>query len=528
MDTLWNRVEPGAVTAIVGVTLPAAPAGWRTVRVSCQGEVPHAAALAAREALLRAAPPRNPGEAAIRRLRAGLRRRLLGDTSAEEHADALVGPMFRLAHRHPGPTALVFEHTDRADPESLLLLLDVVAWSGRLGSALVLCFDEAPAGAAQELLDSVRLVEGPKHVIERAPTAAPDAADDDLEAMRRELVVLRFEVAALRTRVEELSHRTDEAPPPPEPTEEEPGLADDLLVRAENCLARALMHWHAAGAGPAFTLQSAHAEALRAHELLAGADALSRAEAARVLAGVLYDIGDPDSLEDALEVLTDAMQSLMEDDEPTEAARLLNDQAAVWVRIGDPLRAWGLLERSREIFEAADPDDPAARIELAETNHLVARLPLHVGARPGLEGEALAMARDSADRALGTYDALRMPLEVARVLETRGRLGVRSQDLEASERDLRAAFAAQEDLGDVVGMARTTGAMAELGLARGNYDGALTLLAESVRLNGAKGSPRGLAENRRALLAFSEALPPPVRAELSGALDTLLGECGDA
>jgi hypothetical protein len=60
------------------------------------------------------------------------------------------------------------------------------------------------------------------------------------------------------------------------------------------------------------------------------------------------------------------------------AARLLNDQAAIYVSLGDPVRATHLLERPRELFEGrlrSHADDVMAVEELAETHHLLARLP---------------------------------------------------------------------------------------------------------------------------------------------------------
>ncbi len=110
-----------------------------------------------------------------------------------------------------------------------------------------------------------------------------------------------------------------------------------------------------------------------------------RAGAAALVASVCYDIGDAQSLSRALDELTAASRLLLDAGDATGAARLLNDQAAVYVRMGDPVRATHLLTESRGIFEARAATDRVAMIEMAETDHLFAHIPLHVPARPGRE-----------------------------------------------------------------------------------------------------------------------------------------------
>ncbi len=60
----------------------------------------------------------------------------------------------------------------------------------------------------------------------------------------------------------------------------------------------------------------------------------------------------------------------------------------------------------------------------------------------------------------------------------------------------------QEAIGDLVGLARSTAALSELLAASGRDREALAVLADSVALNLEKGSPIGLAFNRRALDAL--------------------------
>jgi tetratricopeptide (TPR) repeat protein len=200
------------------------------------------------------------------------------------------------------------------------------------------------------------------------------------------------------------------------------------------------------------------------------------------------------------------------------AARLLNDQAAVMLRLGDPVQATYLLSQSRELFEQRVrdyPDDAVAIEELAETQHLFARLPLHAPIRPGREEEAYAMGLDHAQAAERAYQRLGQRGKLARVWETRGRLELRRRRLEAAHQALSAATQLQQQLGDVIGLARSTAALAELCLTTGRLGDAATLLANSIALNVEKGSPIGLAFNRRTfgLLSHTAIQTPGVERE---------------
>ncbi|WP_437639065.1 hypothetical protein [Sorangium sp. So ce854] len=263
------------------------------------------------------------------------------------------------------------------------------------------------------------------------------------------------------------------------------------------------VQWHAAGPDPAFTLAGALEVLDVARALLAQGDPPElHAEVAALIASVCYDIGDMRSLERALEELTAASRLLLDAGDALGSARLLNDQAAVYVRMGDPVRATHLLTESRRVFEERARVDPVARVELAETDHLFARIPLHVAARPGRESDALSMGIDHALAAERTYKQLGDTRELARVWETIGRLELRKGRLDRATQRLTAAIEAEEALGDLIGLARSTAALAEVLSAKGLHREALALLAESVVMNLEKGSPVGLAYNRRALHAL--------------------------
>lgn len=270
-----------------------------------------------------------------------------------------------------------------------------------------------------------------------------------------------------------------------------------------------------------FTLAGALSVLESAAAALQPGDPLELITAASCLiAGVCYDLGDLRALERALAQLSRATRLLLDAGDATGAARLLNDQAAVYIRMGDPVRAAHLLGESRKVFEARAEEDPVAMIEMAETDHLFARIPLHVAARPGREQDALSMGLDHALAAERTYRRLGDDREVARVWETMGRLELRKGRLDRAAKRLSAAADAQAQLGDLVGLARSTAALSEVLATGGRYRDALSLLGDSVTFNVEKGSPLGIAFNRRAFdalapIAAADAGAGPFIAEVS-------------
>jgi tetratricopeptide (TPR) repeat protein len=275
------------------------------------------------------------------------------------------------------------------------------------------------------------------------------------------------------------------------------------MLRISLLVELAHLRWRTSG--EAGTLRDAQTLARRARALLQAGDPAERvADVLATLAAIGHDLGDAASLDESLDALTEAIRSLQASGDAVGAAQLLNDQAAVWIRLGDPVRGAHLLRTSREIFEDRAQTEPAALRELAETEHLLARLPLHVAARDGAEAEALRAALEHAAHAEEAYRRLQLPLEVGRTLETRGRLlGHTGQAAEALA-VLTRAVEMQQRMGDALGLARTTGALSEVLRSSGRASDALALLADSVSLNLATGSPIGLAHNRRALQALAE------------------------
>jgi tetratricopeptide (TPR) repeat protein len=291
------------------------------------------------------------------------------------------------------------------------------------------------------------------------------------------------------------------------------GLLDGLprserraLLRTQLLLELGHVQWQGAVLGSPFTLQEAltSLEAARA-SLPATSSPDVAGRLAAITAGVCYDLGDMAALQRALNELTTASRRLLEVGEATLAARLLNEQAAVYVRLGDPVRAAHLLSQSHQLFERllhTHPDDPVAMEELAATDHQLARLLLHTRIRPGREQEAYAVSLGHAQAAERAYQRLNQGRELARVWETMGRLELGQGRFEAARERLATALEMQKQLGDVVGLARSTAALAELCITTAQLEDAVALLTSSIALNFEKGSPIGLAFNRRTFEAL--------------------------
>jgi tetratricopeptide (TPR) repeat protein len=275
-----------------------------------------------------------------------------------------------------------------------------------------------------------------------------------------------------------------------------------LRIRALTALAR--IQWQAAGPSEHFSLPAALATADVAKALVEDSDPVQlRAELGSLCGSICYDIGDKQGLERALSELSGASRELLEADDPIGAARLLNDEAAVWVRLGDVVRANYLLKKSREVFAKLTPQNTVARQELAETDHMLSRLILHVAARPGREADAVRIGIEHALAAEEAYRDLGLRREQARVWETLGRLELLRGRAEAAIERLDASARAQQRFGDVLGLARTAAALSELLAAAGRSRDALALLGQSIAFNLDKGSPVGLAFNRAALEALA-------------------------
>lgn len=619
MDRLWQRVAEGRHTAVVG-GLPPEPGSITLVRVACDGQGrplgPILEARARAETLL--------GEDAtpdlVDRVRAGLRRRLLGDDEPDAPGD-VVAVLNRLARVSQQSVALVFDAVELADASTVELLREIVARKGWLTMPLVLAMRTKPTGRAAELLRALVVAEGPEAVVD---VDVPETLDDPgsfehlpgdvrlalraaahvgalfearhvatLLGIGEQAVLERLQVAADagvpledrgdgRVRMPEttaealrgstlasLSRRWHQAlaelvaPPLEEAAHQDRGcharaarhlvaagdydgaatrfleaagearrvgaatealgfarIAHGLAVQLPTTEARrslrvriltetARLQWESHGPGADFTLAGALQTVDQAAALLRDDDPPSlRADLAALTAAICYDIGDAGHLERAMLELTRTGRELQAAGDTLGAARLLTEQAAVLARVGEAERAADALARSRQVFVAQADDDPDALLDLGETDHLLARMALH------READWQA-ALDYGWSAEQSYRKLGRSREQARVWETLGRLELRAENTEAAADLLTRAVEAQQRSGDVVGLARSSAALADVLATKDRHYEALAVLGESIELNLEKGSIQGLAFNRGALEALRGRLTPQQALELS-------------
>ncbi|HEY0136254.1 MAG TPA: hypothetical protein VGB85_19350, partial [Nannocystis sp.] len=260
-----------------------------------------------------------------------------------------------------------------------------------------------------------------------------------------------------------------------------PDSANRRQTRLRALLELGRVQWQSAGFELGFTLAQARVTLDAARAQLDDEAPLELAvELAQATAGVHFDLGDPQSLARAHAELAAASQMLKAADDATGAACLLNDQAAVRMRIGDSRGAVELLRESRKFFEARGAGDPVAVRELAETDHLFAKLPLQVRMRVGQEEAGYVMGLDFALAAERVYRELDDVRELARVWETMGRLELRRCRVEQARQRLEAAVEAQTRIGDLMGLATTTEVLSQVLAWCGRNAEAIALLRDSV------------------------------------------------
>jgi len=302
-----------------------------------------------------------------------------------------------------------------------------------------------------------------------------------------------------------------------------PKVGSRVMLEARLAVERARLGWLGAGnVAPASTLAKAFDEVLAARAQIARElPTPLRAYIAATLAAIAYELGDARSIGRAREELEDSIAVLLELGATLDAASLLNEQAALELRgmredgrEDAIVRARELLGRSKALFEARlieAPGDGAARAELADTDHLLARLPLH---GDGAAGVDLSPALESARKAERSYQVLGMRRELARVWDTLGRLEMRRGRTDAARTYSEAALRTAEELGDAAGVARASAALAELLAAIGRPEQAVDLLRTSIGANREKGSPAGLAFDAAALATVERAV-----ARMGGAVE---------
>lgn len=285
-----------------------------------------------------------------------------------------------------------------------------------------------------------------------------------------------------------------------------PATEERRRLEARCRLERARMHWLCAGVGTSLSAEFAEVRAAR-DMIREDRTTQLRTYIAATLGAIAYDLGERSALEHAERELVETIAALLQDGASLDAAGLLNDQAAVRLRGGDRAGAAALLARSRALFEARVqevPNDAGARAELADTDHLLARLPLHSSsdALPGDWSSALGHA----ETAEQTYHSLQMARETAHVWDTMARLEARLGRTDEARVHFEAALAMEDSVGDLRGRAQTTAGLAELYAAGGEPERALDVLRTSIEANRATGSALGLGYDADALATIERAV----------------------
>lgn len=595
---LWSAIHPGEVLAFVSSRpIPEPPPAWKVVAVVCRPGARPLTPLVEAQSQLQAAAQDHLRTWATQKVRSRVRQHLLGYERSPYATASILQALDGLSDLHDGPTAIVVDHLEHADPLTLTALRQLVERRGGFRPALVLGFGETPGGGLATAL--LQAAERHGHVVH--DEGQPEEAEAEALPALAGAVLLSLQAAACigpRFHIDMVAKLLDrstaevlrdlqiaanegvsledvggggfamdeavaaqlrnstfptllrewsallgnlQAPQAADPEDADlgeimhaahnaamSGATDRALALAQDALAlasdasdieRAAIHrftaevlWLGAGSKGIYSLEGALEEALAALELLADAAPEERAATRELVAGILYDRGDAAATERALDELTEAIREYREAGDPRAAARLLNDQAAVWVRLGDPVRAAHLLDESRQVFTRPPAEQTTTdHHELAETLLLLARLPLHVQARNGAERQALEAALEHARDAAKIYEHLDHRRGLGRALETVGRLQVLLDDLEAAEKSLVSALELQRDLGDVIGLAQTTEALARLTARAGQYPAAFRLIAQSAALNARKGSRVGTRYLRRTFEELVSAMDPADR-----------------
>ncbi|MBX3232509.1 MAG: hypothetical protein KIT84_16160 [Labilithrix sp.] len=350
----------------------------------------------------------------------------------------------------------------------------------------------------------------------------PTGRDDGLARRERELATSLDEVAqhVATGQVEKARARLRAAS---EAIAELPRSRGGQELRARVKVERSRLGWAAAGLEPAYTLPVAFAEALEARaELGAIPPAGLRADVATLIAGIACDIGDGATLERARSAVGDTAKALDAEGATHAAASLLDDRAAIELRMGHAQRVASLLDRASEHVDGGT--------DLADVRHLMARLPLHGTVAGAPRSEVIAAALDHCAMAEGIYATFERRRSLARVLETKARLHALAGDDAAAERAFRAALGIADDIQDVIGLARITAGLAALFTRARSAREALVMLSTSIELNRWKGSPMGVAFDERLLTELDDTIArtDPGDEALASELARVRAELADA
>lgn len=471
---ILERIRHGRSTVVLG-GMPELPETISVVRVRC--DLPG---------------PLTPLERASKRIE-----RLLDGPQPSQHdvveecarplRERFVIACNRLADHAPGHAVLVLDAADAADASTHQLVAQLLRAPAKLRLPLLLVVRHETPESFRPIVDALEDQgrASTASLVDRLDRVGRLVGQGDMKSASAELGGVLDALSLL------------------------PAGTETSLIAGRALLERARIRWLGAGIDPDFTLDGALEAALEARAVLGrAAPARVCADIAAVIAGIAYDLGDGASIERAAEIVADTMDDLMTARAPGEAAMLLNDQAALELRVGRRKKARDLAERSLALLRGRvedAPDDRTASADLTATHHLLARMPLH-GSVEDVTPAALASAMDHVTRAEAGFRALGMKRETGRALETFARLEALAGNEAGARVRFEAAMQLANECADLTGLARITAGLAELFADAGRPRDALGLLASSIELNREKASPVGLAFDERALAHIEDVI----------------------
>jgi hypothetical protein len=173
-EDLWSRIRSGDPVALLGHATVDPPPGraLALLRVRCDLERGPLGTLAEARRLVESALGVTLLDQARGRVKVELRRRLLGDVPELPQGEVFIDACNRLASRSEQSVALVLEHAEHADEQSVALLRRALSVPGRLRLPLVVAFAGTTAlGPAARLVETIE--RGGATSSARAPRAPP-------------------------------------------------------------------------------------------------------------------------------------------------------------------------------------------------------------------------------------------------------------------------------------------------------------------------------------------------------------------
>lgn len=133
------------------------------------------------------------------------------------------------------------------------------------------------------------------------------------------------------------------------------------------------------------------------------------------------------------------------------------------MRAGNPVRARHiLLMKMANASPSAPPERSGSAARAGRTDHLLGRLVLHAPPRPGREHDALEVGQiEHASRAVPVFRELERPHDLGRLSDPGPTEEMAAGRPREAVEHLGAAADLQQRIADVIGLARTSAALAE-------------------------------------------------------------------